>query len=124
MNNSRKGNTMKDMENARHMENLRVITKMVRIEDSEFVLISFDAQTENMKEFYGERVFGLIDYKHLDENGCLNKPLMNGEMAISSTPAEAIERKRKDLLCRRWRAEHPDATEQEFMQYVLTVYAA
>ena len=103
------------------MKNLTVLTKKVHIEGEQFVLVSFDA-SEGLKEYYGDRVFGLVNYKHLDEHGCLNKPLMNGELAVSASAAEAIDRKRKDLMCQHWRAKHPDATEQEFMQYVLTVF--
>jgi hypothetical protein len=104
------------------MENLKVLTKMVQIEGEQFVLVSFDA-SEGLKQYYGDRVFGLVNYKHLDERGCLNKPLMNGELAVSATPADAISRKQKDLICQHWRAAHPDATEHEFMQFVLSVYS-
>ena len=57
------------------MKNLTVLSKMVHIEGEQFVLVSFDA-SEGLKEYYGERVFGLVNYKHLDEHGCLNKPLI------------------------------------------------
>lgn len=120
MNNSRKGNTMKE---ARAMKNLKVVTKKVLIEGHEFVLISFDSYDEMVK-YYGDRTYALIDYKHLDENGRMNKVLTHGEMAPASSPAQAIENMRKQLLCTHWRAEHPNATEQEFVQYLLTVYAA
>ena len=105
------------------MPNMKVVTNRVLIENEEFVLISFDARLDEEKEWYGDRIYALVNYEHLDANGCLNKPLTGGEMAISGSPAEAIERKRNDLKARQWRAEHPNATDQEFMQYLLTLYA-
>ena len=52
----------------------------------------------------------------------MTRPLMYGEMAIADTPANAIDRMRKDLICRKWRKEHPESTEQEWMMYVIKVH--
>ena len=110
-------------ENAKKMTGLKVITKHVYIEGSEFVLVRFDSRDDNEKEWYGDHVFALINYEHLDANGCLNKPLTGGEMAFSGSPAEAIERKRNDIKAIQWRDAHPGYTDQEFMQYLMTLYA-
>lgn len=110
-------------ENAKKMTGLKVIMKMVNIEGSEFVLVRFDSRDEQEKEWYGDHIYALINYEHLDANGCLNKPLTGGEMSFSGSAAEAIERKRNDLKARQWKAAHPDATDQDFMQYLLTLYA-
>jgi hypothetical protein len=106
----------------RKMEGLTVITKYVKIEDKEFMLIRFDANSDNMRKYYGDKIYGLIDYEFIGKDGRMTRPLMYGEMAIADTPAKAIDRMRKDLICRKWRKEHPEATEQEWMMYVIKVH--
>lgn len=106
----------------RKMEGLKVITKYVKIEDKEFMLIRFDANSDNLRKYYGDKIYGLIDYEFIGKDGRMTRPLMYGEMAIADTPANAIDRMRKDLICRKWRKEHPEATEQEWMMYVIKVH--
>ncbi|MBQ3256350.1 MAG: hypothetical protein IJN43_16100 [Ruminococcus sp.] len=103
------------------MKNLKVLTKYVMIEGDTFALISFDTP-ENMVDMYGSRTYGLIDYKYIGDDGRLTKPLMYGEMAISSTPAKAIEQMRRLTISSRWRDAHPNATDQEFADFLLQLY--
>ena len=106
----------------RIMKGTKVITKYVKIEDREFMLIRFDATSDNLREYYGDKIYGLIDYEFIGKDGRMIRPLMYGEMAIADTPAKAIDRMRKSLICRKWREEHPEATDQEFMMYVIKVH--
>jgi hypothetical protein len=105
----------------RKMEGLKVITKYVKIEDKELMLIRFDANSDNLRKYYGDKIYGLIDYEFISKGGRIRQ-LMYGEMAIADTPANAIDRMRKNLICRKWRKEHPEATEQEWMMYVVKVH--
>lgn len=105
------------------MPNMKIVTKRVLIENEKFVLISFDARLDEEKEWYGDRIYALVNYEHLDANGCLNKPLTGGEMSFSGSPAESIERKHNDIKARKWRNAHPGYTDQELMQYILTLYS-
>lgn len=103
-------------------EGLRVLTKCVAIEGERFTLIRFRAP-ETCKDFYGEAIYGLINWKHLDEQGVLKDSLSLGEMAASTTPERAIRRMKDSLICKKWSAEHPDATAEEFMQFALSLSA-
>ena len=106
----------------RKMEGTEVITKYVKIEDKEFILIRFDANSDYMREYYGDKIYGLVDYEFIGKDGRMIRPLMYGEMAVARTPDEAIDRMRKDLICRKWRKEHPEATDQEWMMFVVKVH--
>lgn len=103
------------------MKNMKLMTKEVMIEGSTFALIGFDTP-DTMIDFYGNRTYGLIDYKYIDDNGRLAKPLMYGEMAVASTPAKSIERMRQLMICKRWRDEHPDATDHELAKFLMQLY--
>jgi hypothetical protein len=110
----------------RKMKGLKVIKKYVKIEDKEFMLIRFDANSDNLRKYYGDKIYGLIDYEFISKlnskYGHMTRPLRYGEMAIADTPANAIDRMRKNLICRKWRKEHPEATDQEWMMYVVKVH--
>ena len=103
------------------MKNMKVLTKYVMIEGSTFALISFDTP-ETMIDMYGNRTYGLIDYKYIGDDGRLTKPLMYGEMAVASTPAKSIERMRLLIISRRWKDEHPDATDHELAKFLMQLY--
>lgn len=103
------------------MQNLKVMTKHVMIEGKSFALIRFDTP-EQMIDLYGDRTYGLIDYKYIDDDGRLAKPLMYGEMAVASTPAKSIERMRLLIISRRWKDAHPDATDHDLAKFLMKLY--
>lgn len=71
---------------------MKVITKIVSIEDKKFVLIQ--TTREDFKEKVNDEIigqFGTIDYDWLDANGRLIRPISLIEMSIATTISQAIE---------------------------------
>ena len=65
--------------------------------------------------------YGTIPYSEVDENGRLKRVLNGFEMCVAATLEEAIERREDILLARRWKAEHPNATEVEEMNAIAEI---
>lgn len=66
---------------------MKVLTKLVSIENEEFVLIQ--DTTKDGKEY-----FGTIPYSELDEKGCMKRALNGFEMCISfNNISEALDRR-------------------------------
>ena len=92
-----------------------VVTKVVRIMNQEFVLVSFKAQNDGQRETFGETIYGLIPYDCIDERGYLTKVLNGGDMAIDGTVDGCIRNMTFYLKCKQWKADHPNASEMEFV---------
>lgn len=65
--------------------------------------------------------YGTVPYSEVDENGRIKRVLNGFEMCVAATPEEAIERREDVLLARKWKAEHPGATEIEEMKAVADI---
>lgn len=65
--------------------------------------------------------YGTIPYSEIDENGNLKRELNGFEMCVAATSKEAIESREDVLLARKWKAEHPDATEIEEMNAIAEI---
>lgn len=100
---------------------MNVVTKVVNILGNEFVLVSFEAQTDGQRETFGDTIYGLIPYEFIDENGYLTKVLNGGDMAIDSTVDGCIRNMAFTMKCRQWRAEHPNASDMEFCMWAATI---
>lgn len=100
---------------------MNVVTKVVNILGNEFVLVSFEAQTDGQRETFGDTIYGLIPYENIDSDGYLKK-MMNGyDMAIDGTPDGCIRNMAFTMKCRQWRAEHPNASDMEFCMWAATI---
>ena len=65
--------------------------------------------------------YGTVPYSEVDENGCLKRVLNGFEMCCAASPEKAIEQREDVLLARKWKAEHPDATEIQEMNAVAEI---
>lgn len=72
-------------------------------------------------EWGADHQYGTVPYSEVDENGRLKRVLNGFEMCVAATPEEAIERREDVLLARKWKAEHPGATEIEEMKAVADI---
>ena len=72
---------------------MKVITKLVRIENEEFYLISDYAPD-------GELYYGTIPYT-ATKNGVLIKALNGFQMCISDTAGGALDRRQRDIITNR-----------------------
>ena len=98
-----------------------VVTKVVRIMNQEFVLVSFKAQNDGQREAFGNTIYGLIPYDCIDEHGYLTKVLNGGDMQIDGNPENCIRNMTFYLKCKQWKADHPNATEMEFVMAMANV---
>ena len=103
------------------MKNMKVITKSVLIDGEEFVLISLDSFTEGQKETFGDKIYGLISYDYIDENGCMTKALNGIQMCVEATPEKSIEEMKNRIKIRKWKEANPHASDTEIIQYVVKV---
>ena len=65
--------------------------------------------------------YGTIPYSEIDEHGNLRRVLNGFEMCCAATIEKAIEHREDVLLARRWKAEHPNATEIEEMNAIAEI---
>lgn len=73
---------------------MKVLTKVVDIDNQEFVLI---ADTHDGRKYYGT-----IPYSELDESGRMKRALNGAQMCISfNSPAEAIDNRKRDIVMKR-----------------------
>ena len=72
-------------------------------------------------EWGADHQYGTVPYSEVDENGRLKRVLNGFEMCVAATPEEGIERREDVLLARKWKAEHPGATEIEEMKAVADI---
>ena len=93
---------------------METITKKVTIEGMDFALVKEPA-------WGTDHQYGTVPYTEVDENGRLKRVLNGFEMCVAATPEEAIERREDVLLARKWKAEHPDATEVEEMNAIADI---
>lgn len=70
---------------------MKVVTKSVMIENEEFVLI------KDTDKNYGE-YYGTIPYTELDEDGKMKRALNGFEICVERTIAEALERRKTDII--------------------------
>ena len=93
---------------------MKTIVKKVVIEGMNFVLV-------REPEWGADHQYGTVPYSEVDENGRLKRVLNGFEMCCAATIEEAIERREDVLLARKWKAEHPDATDIEEMKAVADI---
>ena len=84
---------------------LTTVTKRVLILGEYFALVTFDVN--------GERKYGTVPYKYIDERGKTTKRLNLLELHSQNTVAETIKQTEISIIFRRWCKEHPQATEIE-----------
>lgn len=93
---------------------METINKKVVIEGTDFALVREPAWGEDHQ-------YGTIPYSEVDENGRIKRVLNGFEMCCAATPEKAIEQREDVLLARKWKAEHPGATEIEEMKAVADI---
>lgn len=105
------------------MPNLTVIRK-VSIEDKDFYIIRFDADLPELRELYGEYVYGTVEAQYVinERRLSMTKSFNMAELNADKTEEGTINRCTKMEIVRRWKAEHPGYTDAEFMTYVMGVY--
>ena len=86
---------------------LKVLTRVVDIEDEKFVLVKV-TRIDNNKEF-----IGTIPYTELDEKGCMKRELNGLDMAFADDIPHALEL-RKDIILTR------GMTESQLINYYKT----
>lgn len=98
------------------MKDIKTVTKTVVVEGESFVLFQFTAENEHEK-YFGDKPFGLIEKSLLE-----TKRTLNGfDMHISDTPNRCISLARTHILGRKFRESHPNASDEEFVKYLLTI---
>ena len=91
--------------------NMRVITKHLKINDKSFALVC--------EPNWGELKYGTIPYDELDETERLKRPLNGFEMCVARSINEAIEKRELQIDVEKWMEEHPDADEQERLEAII-----
>lgn len=82
---------------------MKTITKVVNIQNREFVLIQLeekDIKWEKGKMLIGK--YGTIDYDLLDEKGCLKHRISGLDMCLSNTISEAIDSRNDEINCEKF----------------------
>lgn len=90
---------------------MKVITRVVDIENKQFVLI-FDEQN-------GQKFYGTIPYDELTASGCTKRALNGFEMCISDTIPGALERRMRYIAIDNFIKE--GHTEAELFNFVLSL---
>lgn len=85
------------------------------------IIMGMDFALVQDPEWGTDHQYGTVPYSEVDENGRLKRVLNGFEMCVAATPKEAIERREDVLLARKWKAEHPDATDIEEMKAVADI---
>lgn len=93
---------------------METINKKVTIEGMDFAIVKEPAWGETHQ-------YGTIPYSEVDENGRIKRALNGFEMCCAASPEKAIEQREDVLLARKWKAEHPDATEVEEMNAIADI---
>lgn len=93
---------------------MKTVIKKVIIEGMDFVLIREPKWGEDHQ-------YGTIPYSEIDEEGRLKRVLNGFGMCCAATVEKAIESREDTLLARKWKAEHPDATEIEELKAIAEI---
>lgn len=93
---------------------METVTKKVVIEGMDFALVREPAWGEDHQ-------YGTVPYSEVDESGRLKRVLNGFEMCCAASPEKAIEQREDVLLARKWKAEHPGATEIQEMNAVAEI---
>lgn len=93
------------LEKALGGKNMAIITRCLKIEKEDFVLISLDTKNEKLGI-----MFGTIPYTEIGENGHMKRALNGLEMCLADSIERAIEMRRDDILTR-------DMSEEEAIAY-------
>ena len=88
---------------------MKVITRMVEIENEKFVLIHDE---QNDRKFYGT-----IPYTELNENGGMKRALNGFEMCIADTIPEALKRRTNKIAVDNFKKE--GHTEAELIAFIM-----
>ena len=100
------------------MKNITKI-KIVIIEGIEHTLFRFDAENEH-ERYFGERPFGCIDNAKLD-HGRATRAFNGLELNVAETAERSISQATTTIKIKKWKAEHPNASELELLQYVAAI---
>ena len=90
---------------------MRVVTKVVKIEDQEFVLI-FD--NKDNRDFYAT-----IPYSELNDDGSMKRELNGFEMCISDTIDGAIKRRTNKIAIDKFKKE--GHSEEELITFIMNL---
>ena len=93
---------------------MKAVVKKVTIEGMDFVLV-------REPEWGADHQYGTVPYSEVDEDGRLKRVLNGFEMCCAATVEKAIESREDVLLARKWKAEHPGATEIQEMNAVAEI---
>ena len=93
---------------------MKTVIKKVIIEGMDFALV-------HEPEWGADHQYGTVPYSEVDEEGRLKRVLNGFEMCVAATPEKAIESREDVLLARKWKAEHPDATEIEELKAIADI---
>lgn len=93
---------------------MKTIIKKLTLMGESFALVQEPAWGEDYQ-------YGTIPYSEVDENGRIKRVLSGFVMCCAASPEEAIEQREDVLLARKWKAEHPGATEIEEMKAVADI---
>lgn len=93
---------------------MKTIIEKLTLEGERFVLIREPKWGEDHQ-------YGTIPYSEIDEEGRLKRVLNGFGMCCAATVEKAIESREDILLARKWKAEHPDATEIEELKAIADI---
>lgn len=93
---------------------MKTVVKKVTIEGMDFALV-------REPEWGADHQYGTVPYSEVDEDGRLKRVLNGFEMCCAATVEKAIESREDVLLARKWKAEHPGATEIQEMNAVAEI---
>lgn len=93
---------------------MKTVVKKVTIEDMDFALIQ-------EPEWGADHQYGTVPYSEVGTDGRLKRVLNGFEMCCAATIEKAIEHREDILLARKWKAEHPNATEVEEMNAIAEI---
>lgn len=93
---------------------MKTAIKKVTIMGMDFALVQDPEWDEGSR-------YGTVPYSEVGADGRLKRVLNGFEMCCAATIEKAIEHREDILLARRWKAEHPNATEVEEMNAIAEI---
>lgn len=93
---------------------MKTVVKKVTIGGMDFALV-------REPEWGTDHQYGTVPYSEVDETGRLKRTLNGFQMCCAATIEKAIELREDVLLARKWKAEHPNATEVEEMNAIADI---
>lgn len=93
---------------------MKTVVKKIVIEGMDFALV-------REPEWGADHQYGTVPYSEVDEDGRLKRTLNGFQMCCAATIEKAIELREDVLLARKWKAEHPNATEADEINAVAEI---